>query len=68
MKTQFALTLYTKSRFRAMHFRLDNIYLKGRGLKTVSVGATNLVSKVAKDLKRKKSANGAVKKICAADL
>ena len=35
------------------NFRLDNIFLKGRGLKTASAGATNLVSKVAQDLKVK---------------
>ena len=35
------------------NFRLDNIFLKGRGLKTASAGVTNLVSKVAQDLKVK---------------
>ena len=34
-------------------FGVDNFFLKGRGLKTVCAGATNLVSKVARYLKEK---------------
>ena len=51
-KTQFALILYTKSRFGAI-FGPTCMYKKLRNFRTVPPGVTNLVSKCAGNLKEK---------------
>ena len=45
------MDLYTKSRFGAI-LGLTNFFSKGRGIKTVGVSVTNLVSKVAQKKKK----------------
>ena len=42
-----------QARFGLNNFGVDEIFLKGRGFGTVCPGVTNLVSKVARDLKVK---------------